>query len=415
METFNSDELTLCLPFQNRVNVKSQHCLLCVVKPAPQKQQKAAMKRSNSWKSLQKTFASTPINPTKRAKFSRKNSSKSVDKSISKSSSIDATTIENSYQIEDSDEENVPTIESVQTPIQRSNYRRFAKPLNISINTNDTSNSIICNSDTDESLSGEPELIDVSECQVRQHHVKARSKSLLFLPNSAQNRSNSDNECDSSHTTAPIEQQKSKIRRTFDSATKDTSRLETDTTIESDSCDESKSPKTSVKVPTNKPKKNTSEILFTQSSEASNPIIESESTQFSVKFDSQSVHRVQRKKPKMKKCVKGGLVERLNKALNSTKSEYLFWLNERTSNLIEAGEKMRIDKIEYSYGRVLLHCSRANESTGTNAVNILCVDPTFKKLAALQIGKIIEVALDCHKYATNTVSHFYPQVSKILV
>lgn len=375
------------------------------------------MKRSNSWKSLQKTFASTPINPTKRAKFSRKNSSRNVDKNTSKSSSFDTSAIESSYQIEDSDEENVPTIESVQTPIQKFNHRRFAKPLNISINTNATNNSIVCDTDTDESLTGEPELRDVSECHIRERHAKVRSKSLLFLPNSTQNRPNSGDECNASSTTTPNRRQKSQQKTAVNSTTKNTSRLDTDTTIDSDSFDESESPKTTnSSASTPQLKKLSSDIFFTQSSHASNPIIETESTQFSVKFNSQSV-QVQRKKPKWKKYVKGGLVERLNKVLNSTKSEYMFWLNERTSNLIEAGEKMRIDKIERSYGRILLHCSSVmvEKAPLTKAVNILCVDPAFKKLPALQIGKIIEVTLDCHKYTINSELHFYPQVWKILV
>lgn len=110
--------------------------------------------------------------------------------------------------------------------------------------------------------------------------------------------------------------------------------------------------------------------------------------------------------------MKGGLVEQLNKALNKDKSDYSFWMNERKSNLVAAGEKMRIDKMERSYGRILLHCTRAEP---TQFTYILCIDPAFKRMSSLEIGKTIEIGLDTARYQITSQSYFYPNVTKILI
>lgn len=370
------------------------------------------MKRSSSWKNLQKTFASTPIIVPKRARNTRTkviktNFIRSLDESID-------------FQIEDSDEEpNVssatPSSTPIQTPLQRHQYRRLAKPLliNTSLNSSIASNSIAFESD--DSLPGEPELRDVSELQPARRQSKARSKSLLFLSTSTKNHRNSENRPPNStpsKSESPTKQRKCNMKTTHNDKSKYRNRAE-NAAIESDSSNESGSPKKRTLTSNNR-KTLSSEIVFTQTSESTNPVIESQSSQFSWKFDSPIV-RLPNKRPKTRKHVKGGLVERLNKVLSSTKSEYSFWMNERTSNLIEPGTKMRIDKMESSYGRVLLYCSNVGGQTESNIVNVLCIDPSFKRLPVLQIGKIIEIGLDCCGYAIGNNSSFYPQVSKILV
>lgn len=367
------------------------------------------MKRSSSWKNLQKTFASTPINVPKRAKHTRTKVIKNefirrLDDSID-------------FQIEDSDEENnVSSATPSSTPKQRHISRRLVKPLliNTSLNSSIVNNSFAC--DSDESLSGEPELRDVSELQSVPRYCKARNKSLVFLTESAKNQKNSQQppQINTPKDVTPLKEKTRNLRSTFNSRANNQSRDENAdiTVIESDSSNESYSPIKSASI--SKRKTLSTDIVFTQSSESQNVIIESQSSQFSLKFDS-PIQPLPSKRSKCRKQIKGGLVERLNKVLNHTKSDYSFWMNERTSNLIEPGIKMRINQMESNYGRILLHCSNVSDPIDENLVNILCIDPTFKRLPLLQIGKIIEIGIDCCVYATGKNTRFYPQVSKILV
>lgn len=366
------------------------------------------MKRSSSWKNLQRTFASTPIIMTKRQKINRQ-------KFESSKSSLDES---NDFQIEDSDEENVPCVK--QTPNRKTLHkthtqikRQKLKPLlvNTTINTSIADDSVIWSSE--ESLDGEPELRDVSECRLNSR-PKARSKSLLFLTVQEQNQVNSSNQQTPLNNKTSIKQQKSNHKNIFNSTI--TSRTDqSDTIIESDSLDENDSPKKSTPYMRTEiiTRQHSADIVFTQTTNSSSnpPVIESQSSQFSVKFESPNP-RMQTRRMKSKKQVKGGLVERLNKVLSNNKSEYSFWMNERTTDVIEPGEKMRINRIEQSYGRVLLHCSNLGNSS---IESILCVDPSFKKLTMLQLGKIIEVGVDSNGYDVGNGTHFYPNVTKILV
>lgn len=373
------------------------------------------MKRSNSWRNLQKTFASTPISVTKKKRPTLRksvhNPKSSVDDGIN-------------FHIEDSDEENVNCSEAVRRPppFKKHKNGKSVKPLviNTSINSSNINNTTIWNSDTDESLSGEQPLRDVSECIVDANKKKARSKSLLFLTENEQNQLNSSKHSVSSSSSKQVATNKKpafNISNMFNDTIASQSK-DSDTIIESDSWDEIDSPqKVTNKTPTASKgvtRHLSSEIMFTQSTQRSNPVIESENSQFSLKFDlNTSVHK---KKIKNKKHVKGGLIERLNKILNGNKSEFSFWMNERASDLNEPGQKLRIEQMERSYGRVLLHCSDidADSKSDNNANTILCVDPAFKKLSTLQIGKMIEVAFDSHGYSIKDGTNFYPQISKIL-
>lgn len=379
------------------------------------------MKRSNSWKHLQKTFASTPILPTKRPKFTRQKVAKP------KIAKCPNETID--LQIEDSDEENEPvnvTPIRIVTPFQQHNSvvrrRRFAKPLLINTSLNSTiSSSFRCDSDNEsnESVSDEPELKDVSEFKVAERSFKVRSKSLRFLSKSTKNQPNSnDNQNTDCNTSEELPSQRitcSTVNTRANSQRRDQSvRRDAETTIESDSSNDIDSPKKSTPISATQRKTFSADILFTQSDQNTNSLnIESQNSVFSLKFESPTMP-LQRTRSKSRKHVKGGLVERLNKLLGNQKSEYSYWMNERTSDLIEPGEKLRIDKIEPSYGRILLYCSNVKHSNST--VEILCIDPAFKKLSMLQIGGIIEVCFDdCDGYAISKNSYFYPQVSKILV
>lgn len=395
------------------------------------------MKRSSSWRNLQKTFASTPISTVKKKRTTWKNannSKSSVDESID-------------FHIEDSDEndENVPCVKKVRrrlppTPIVRKHKAaKQVKPLiiNTSHNSGSPNNTTIWSDDSDESLSGEQPLQDVSELNCT-NKVKARSKSLLFLTGQVQNQLNSSKERIKSTNGALDKSKQFNIGRMFNDSVGSQSK-DSDTIIESDSFDSNgddddvssqqvsqctKETSTSSKTMA---RHLSSEITFTQSTtQRSNPAIESESSQFSIKFDLSNTV-AQKKKTKNKKNVKGGLVERLDKILNGNKSEFSFWMNERASDLVEPGRKLRINQMERSYGRVLLHCSNydtdtagvADEASDANEkshtiTTILCVDLAFKKLQTLQIGKIIEVAFDSRGLAINDGLKLYPYISKIL-
>lgn len=398
------------------------------------------MKRSSSWKNLQRTFASTPISTVKKKRTTWKNANNSK-------SSIDASI---DFDIEDSDEndENVPCVKKVRrrlppTPIVRKHKTgKPVKPLiiNTSHNSGSLNNTTIWNDDSDESLSGEQPLQDVSELNCT-NKVKARSKSLLFLTGQVQNQLNSSKERITSTNGALNKSKQFNIGRMFNDSVGSQSK-DSDTIIESDSFDGdgdgdgeddvssqqvsqcAKETSTSSKTMA---RHLSSEITFTQSlTQRSNPAIESESSQFSIKFDLSNTV-APKKKTKNKKNVKGGLVERLDKVLNGNKSEFSFWMNERASDLVEAGRKLRINQMERSYGRVLLHCSNydadtagvaakasdANEKSDATTT-ILCVDLAFKKLQTFQIGKIIEVAFDSRGLAIDDGLKLYPYISKIL-
>lgn len=398
------------------------------------------MKRSSSWKNLQRTFASTPISTVKKKRTTWKkanNSKSSVDESID-------------FHIEDSDEneENEPCVKKVRrrlppTPLVRKHKTsKSVKPvtpllINTSHNSGSLNNTTIWNDDSDESLSGEQPLQDVSELNCT-NKVKARSKSLLFLTGQVQNQLNSSKERITSTNGALNKSKQFNIGRMFNDSVGSQSK-DSDTIIESDSFDGDDDDDVSSQQVSQCAKETSissktmarhlsSEITFTQSTtQRSNPAIESESSQFSIKFDLSNTV-AQKKKTKNKKNVKGGMVERLDKVLNGNKSEFSFWMNERASDLVEPGQKLRINQMERSYGRVLLHCSNydadtagvadkasdTNEKSDATITTILCVDLAFKKLQTLQIGKIIEVAFDSRGLAINDGLKLYPYISKIL-
>lgn len=416
IHTYESKQRTECqIKYQHNRLVCCAVLLSCVVIIASGHK----MKRSSSWKNLQRTFSSTPITAgAKRVKINRKNVNSSkicLDKS-------------NDFQIEDSDEENVPCVKERQQrqtslkTTQKPNRRPKSKPLLINKSHNSSlslDDSIVCSSE--DSVDDEPVLRDVSECLNKSYlRPKARSKSLLFLAKCDQNQLNSIKEQTKlKDPTKTPTKQKPKSNRNK-SLLNSSHSNQNETIIESDSLDENDSPKKELSG--NKrteiiTRQHSADIVFTQTTNnttqnSNPPVIESESSQFSLKIGSPNPRMVSTRRTRSKKQVKGGLVERLNKVINNNKSEYSFWINERTTDINEPGENMRIDKIEQSYGRILLHCSSVDNMS---IESILCVDPSFKKLAMLKLGKTIEVGLDSNGYDTGNGTHFYPNVTKILI
>lgn len=370
------------------------------------------MKRSSSWRNLQQTFASTPVNTVKRVKRNRK----TVDSLQSNHNQ----TI--NFRIEDSDEENVQhgntPRSQLKTPKPVQSKQKPIKPLliNTTLNSSILDSSPAFCSDSGESVDGEQELLDVSEIKSVKRLKTARSKSLLFLSKIEQNNLNSSDERITFEDITSTKQQKPNHKSVFNNTISSRSEND-DTIIESDSFDEDESPTDSTKnvIVEKITRQHSADIVFTQTTQSSSDVIESESTQFSLKIESPNLQLNTMRRTRSKKVVKGGLLERLNKVLNSNKSDYSFWMNERTSNLIEPGDKMRIDKIEKSYGRILLHCCNVDGRVDSNIVNILCIDPSFKKLTMLQVAKTIEVGFDSYRYLIKDNTYFYPHVTKILV
>lgn len=357
------------------------------------------MNRSNSWKNFRKTFSlQSPSKSTNKQKpFGRKSSA-----STSKSEKIE-------LHIDDSDEENYSLKRHCVVSSIKKRKPKEILSLNTTINNGNNSsvldNSYGWNSDTDDSIDCSPELHDVSDITKtlpRKKQQRQRYQSLAFLSVTKSNQSTPISNL--GHTPNVIRNKKnwSNIRNAFNCNTCATNLNET--IIEAiDSGDETKSP----------PKKISRKIV-------ENCIIDTPSTQQSIQIDSPKYFTPKDKKLTKLKCIKGGLLEHLEKAISRTKSDYSFWMNERMVDLVEAGEKLRIEKIEQSYGQILLYCTTPSIQSiqqtvnGSSAHKVLCLDTAYKKLSTLQVGKMIEVALESTGYVIENDLCFYPHISKIL-
>lgn len=368
------------------------------------------MKRSDPWKNfrnIQKTFAACPT-PVKRLKRTNKKSGNKIQSDSS-----------DNYQIDEySDEENIPYKNKPIEPAKKkfksprlSNSKKY-NPLNITLSKSDKSNgSIILSDDTDNSIDDEPELHDVSTSKSIDYRkrIKASSKSLTCLRGKMQyplttinkyNRSTPKNE-------TSIVDDFSNIKKTL-SEKNISEDLIIETASETDTEDESYVKSKSLQIISQK----SQEVTYETSASYSNLSgkIEYQSTQSINKSASQVFSsQVNKKLPRPKKCIKNGLVEALNKIISKTKSDQSFWINDRLADLIQPGEKLCIEKISESYGRILIRCSN-----GINIKKTLCFDPLYKKIPSLQIGKTIEVCFDSEGYELDDNEHFYTQVNKIL-
>lgn len=365
------------------------------------------MKRSDPWKNfrnIQKTFAACPTpTPVKRLKRTNK---KSENKIQSNCSDI--------YQIDEySDEENIPHNNKPIEPAKKkfksprlSNSKKYS-PLNITLSKSDKSNSsTILSDETDDSIDDEQELHDVSTSKSINYRkrIKASSKSLTCLEGKVQyplTTVNKYNRCTPKNETSII-QDFSNIKKTF--GEKNISEdLIIETASETDTEDESYFRSKSLRIISQKSQQVTCETSASYSNLSGQ--IEYQSTQSIIKSASQ----VNKKLPRPKKCIKNGLVEALNKIISKTKSDQSFWINDRLADLVQPGEKLCIEKISESYGRILMRCSN-----GINIKKTLCFDPSNKKIPSLQIGKTIEVCFDSEGYKLDDNEHFYTQVNKIL-
>lgn len=393
------------------------------------------MNRSNSWKNLEKTFAI------------RTNKSQSIKKTkLTNSIALKSSVTGDECKIDDSDEENIPLSRSHSKINQQSKIKRKSREiltLNTTINSSVLDSTRISSSDTDDEIDCEPELHDVSDIKTPQKRLKRnRFQSLTFL--SVQKLNHSTPKTGTAHDTpnslVQSKQSWSIKRNAFNNNKKNhnnginkTSINLDETIIESDSTDDldEKSP----------PKKcrNKNGFRPLTMDDGPNVIIDTQSTQQSIKIDSPTNFTPKDKKLTKLKGIKGGLLERLTKAISRSKSDYSFWMNERSVDLIEPGDKLCITKIEQSYGKILLYCSsdgvndsdvdahtndakaNANADNGS-AVNVkcdrytkvLCLDPAYKRLSTLQVGKTIEVVLESTEYVIKNDLCFHPYLSKIL-
>lgn len=116
---------------------------------------------------------------------------------------------------------------------------------------------------------------------------------------------------------------------------------------------------------------------------------------------------IKNKYPKKRKVrmVKGGLVERLTKSLSKSKSNLSFWQHHRSAELVKPGTLVTVNRVENTYGRILIYTKVNNEAT----IFSLCSN-------GFEVEKddIIEVEFDgCQPYKTN--SHvLYSYVDKTL-
>lgn len=113
------------------------------------------------------------------------------------------------------------------------------------------------------------------------------------------------------------------------------------------------------------------------------------------------------KEPKKRKVrmIKGGMVEQLKKTLSHAKSNVLFWQHHRSVDLVPSGTIVTVNRVEHTYGRILIH----SKVGGADTIFSLC-----SKLTDVREGDVIEVDFDSeHKHMTDT-HVFYPYVDKVL-
>lgn len=91
---------------------------------------------------------------------------------------------------------------------------------------------------------------------------------------------------------------------------------------------------------------------------------------------------------------KGGLVEQLRKSLSQAKSDVLFWQHHRSADLIPPGILVSVDRVENTYGRILIHAN----VNGKPTIFSLC-----SRTVTVAEGDLIEVEFDSeHLYVTDS-------------
>lgn len=366
------------------------------------------MKRTSPWNKFHKTFADCSTStPVKKTKPNRSRTEVQVNDG-------------NQYHIEDSDEENqvqnistrrsVNGTKSISETRATPKQRRSMKPLMISIlNASKSVTTVVTSEDSNDCVDDDDSnLVDVAHKETTSYRIRSRfNTSCLNISTHkvSSNSSKHDSNCTATETRLnnSIKDQLSTLQNVFygHGLPKGSEVIISDSdTAESDTNDKSSS--------------KSSKFHFTLSVGDSDKTtqclqIDTESTQNSVKLPTQIPLTFTKSTSKARKFIKNGLADQLHKVANKSKSDHSFWVNDRLAGLTEAGEELKIDKIEQTYGRILLHC--INKS---NVKKIICLDTENRKFSTLKIGRTIEVFFDTAGYKLEHNLIFYPYVNKIL-
>lgn len=106
------------------------------------------------------------------------------------------------------------------------------------------------------------------------------------------------------------------------------------------------------------------------------------------------------------RMIKGGMVERLKKSMSQAKSNLSFWHHHRSAELITSGTLVTVNRVENTYGRILIHTKVDNEET------IFCL---CSRLLDIQQGDVIEVKLDVDRSYKTDTHVLYSYVDKVLL
>lgn len=367
------------------------------------------MERFNSWNSIKQTFSpyfesdSVKIR-SKRKKITakRKMVSFSTQKTISTRSKDAETSI-----TEDSDEENIKYTEIDVFPPQLKSKKAKLIPLNAST---------MC---TPCQPSKNISAIDSEDVSAASGNECVQS----VIANSSHNRTNGCQKTNFSiigaklKTTNSMENDLISIRNVFngrrvanEQAALEDSIIDTDTDDEDDA-DQRSTYVTMTSMPLTIHLDSTKSNLDGINSE---PTIDSVSSFGSIQYQSQQTQIAPAQKSQRRlKVTKGGLTDTLQRSLRKAKSDHAFWMNERQSALIAPGERVKIEQIERSYGRILVHCTLVDGNC--DDVRIFCLDPESKKLRFFGVGKIIEVEFNTNGYRVDSRTLCFPNVNNILI
>lgn len=372
---------------------------------------RTAMDRLSSWNAIKQTFSpysrsdSAKMQSKRRKPVSkRKTVSFSVQKTISMRSSIAETS-----NIEDSDEENVNIVEADMSLTRSKSKKPRLLPLNASI---------VCSPHRPTEESNKSDSEDVIEASGNECGGKSVEANSSRNPRSEGRQRTNLSIFDGKLKAAnSLKKDMINIRNVLDgkrvtieqAALEDSIIIDTDTDNEDDTGQRSTSVTTTTAMPLSVHLVASNTDLGQPSTE---PTIDSVSSFGSFPYQSQSeVAAPIQKSQKRPKVVKGGLTEMLQRSIRKAKSDHAFWLNEKSSTLLAPGERVVIENIERSYGRILVHCAPLDG----DEMKIFCLDPESKKLPFLGVGKTIEVEFNTNGYRLDSRTLCYPNVNNFLI
>lgn len=366
------------------------------------------MERFNSWSAIKQTFSrysqsnSMKIQSNRRKNnVKRKTASHSIQRTIStRSKEVDSSIIE------DSDEENLNGNEiDVSAPQTKSKKPKLV-PLNASIMCTPRKPSV----EIGASVSDDVITASGNECGQTVNANSAHNRSVVCQKtdgpptNTKQKMANAMNE-----DLMNIRNALNGSRVTKEQAVLEDSIIDTDTDDE-DEADRQRIHATMTAVPLDVHLSSSRSNLERLNSE---PIIDSVSSFGSIQYKSQTQNAPAHKSQKRLKVTKGGLTDALQRSIRKSKSDHAFWLNERQSILAPPGERVLIEKIDQSYGCILVQCVPVDDNG--DDVKIFCLNPESKKLPFLAIGKTIEVEFNTNGYRLDARTMCYPNVNNIMV